>query len=201
MARQDRKSQIHDAALSLFSERGYHGTGMEDIAQAIGMGASSLYNHMTSKQDLLAGIMLTTLDDLLTGFDRATSEGTPSQRLYRAMDTHVRYHAEHRREARIGNREIPSLYQPAQDTVRNRRRSYARRWEALIDDGVTAGEFSAESTRITAYALLEMGIGVAQWFRDEGPLSLDTVAAQYADMALRQVGAAPRGVAVTPHEA
>jgi AcrR family transcriptional regulator len=189
VARHDRKSQILDAALTLFSERGYHGTGMEDIARSIGMGASSLYNHMSSKQDLLAGIMLTTMDDLLAAFDSATAEGTASQRLHRAMDAHVRYHAVHRREARIGNREIPSLHQPAQDVVRDRRRAYARRWEALIDDGVAAGEFTAPSSRLTAYALLEMGIGVAQWFRDDGPLSVDAVAEEYADMALRQVGA------------
>lgn len=191
MVRQDRKSQIHDAALTLFSERGYHGTGMEDLAQAIGLRASSLYNHMSSKQELLASIMLSTMEDLLAEFERATIQGTPSQRLHRAMEAHVRYHADHRRATRIGNREIPSLHQPVQDTVRQQRRAYARHWEALIDDGVAAGEFTAASTRITAYALLEMGIGVAQWFRDDGPLSLDAVAAQYADMALRQVGAEP----------
>ena len=50
MANQRRRDQIAAAALDLFDQRGYHATGMEDIAKAVGMRASSLYNHFSSKQ-------------------------------------------------------------------------------------------------------------------------------------------------------
>ena len=65
MANQRRRDQIAAAALDLFDQRGYHATGMEDIAKAVGMRASSLYNHFSSKQELLAEVTITAMEDLL----------------------------------------------------------------------------------------------------------------------------------------
>lgn len=194
-----RREQIREAALTLFSERGYYGTGMEDIAAHIGMRASSLYNHMSSKQDLLADIMLTTMQRLLAGFEEATAASAePAEQLRAAMAAHVRYHATHHRDVRIGNREINSLAQPAQDEVKALRRRYARAWQRLIEQGVAEGRFVTRHPQLAAYALLEMGIGVSQWYRPDGPLSLEEIARDYGDMALRQLGAGPAPRAPVP---
>jgi AcrR family transcriptional regulator len=173
----------------LFSDRGYHGTGMEHIAAHVGLSPSSLYNHWKSKQELLQDIMVATMDDLLAGFDAAVSEmDSSSAALSAAMQAHVRYHATHHRDARIGNREIPSLATPARDRVKGMRHAYAKKWEAMISLGVAQGRFAAVSPQLAAYALLEMGIGVSQWYRPSGRLSLDLVAKEYGEMALRLVG-------------
>jgi len=187
----DRKVQIRQAAVKLFAERGFYGTGMEDIAALVGIRASSLYNHLRAKQDLLCDVMLTTMRELLDGFRVATASGTSAERLGQAMEAHVRYHATHRDEAHIGNRELASLQQPERDIVRELRREYARGWQALIDTGVRDGTFHTRSSQLAAYALLEMGIGVAQWYRESGPMSVDEIALHYRDMALRQVGVTP----------
>jgi AcrR family transcriptional regulator len=187
-----RKADIREAALTLFAERGYHGTGMEDIAALVGIRASSLYNHVPSKQLLLVDIMRTTMQELLLGFDQAIAvagEDDPRAGLRLAMEAHVRYHGTHRRDARIGNREIPSLEEPHQSAIRQQRRMYARRWQGLIEAGVAAGRFSTPSPQLSTYALLEMGIGVSQWFHEDGPLGLDEIAGHYGEMALRQLGA------------
>jgi AcrR family transcriptional regulator len=184
-----RKTEIREAALTLFAERGYHGTGMEDIAQLVGIRASSLYNHMNSKQELLADIMTTTMHELLSRFDEVTIDAkSPVDKLRLAVEAHVRYHATHRRDVRIGNREIPSLDEPSQTQVRQLRRDYARAWQRMIEAGVDMGDFNTLSPQLAAYALLEMGIGVSQWYREDGALSLDEIAFHYADMALRQLG-------------
>lgn len=184
----DRKVQIRQAAVTLFAERGFYGTGMEDIAALVGIRASSLYNHMRAKQDLLSDIMLTTMRELLEAFRVATANGTSAERLGQAMEAHVRYHGTHRDEAHIGNRELASLQQPDRDIVRELRREYARGWQSLIDSGARDGTFHTSSSQLSAYALLEMGIGVAQWYRESGPMSLDEVASHYREMALRQLG-------------
>jgi AcrR family transcriptional regulator len=44
-------------ALDLFSERGYEGVSMRDIAAKVGIKASSLYNHFSSKADLFDSIV------------------------------------------------------------------------------------------------------------------------------------------------
>lgn len=47
------KERILNAALTLFSQRGYLGTSMSDIANELGMTKGALYKHYTSKQEIL----------------------------------------------------------------------------------------------------------------------------------------------------
>lgn len=48
-----RKEQILDAALTLFAERGFHGTSIPDLAEAAGVAPASLYRHVESKEQLV----------------------------------------------------------------------------------------------------------------------------------------------------
>lgn len=47
------KERILNTALALFSQRGYLGTSMSDIANELGMTKGALYKHYTSKQEIL----------------------------------------------------------------------------------------------------------------------------------------------------
>ena len=60
----DTKSEIHQAALELFSTRGYEKTSLREIAEQVGITKASLYYHYSSKQDLLKAIMGTFLADI-----------------------------------------------------------------------------------------------------------------------------------------
>ena len=184
-----RRSDIREAGLTLFAERGYRATSMDDIGRFIGVKGPSLYNHLKSKQEILADIMVTTMQELLAQFDKANSTGGPTGRLREVMAEHVRYHATHPRDVRIGNREIPSLEEPAHDLVLSLRNEYEGKWRALIQEGLDNGDFSIPSVRVAVYAILEMGIGVAQWYRPDGSLSLDQIAELYAEMASRLLSA------------
>lgn len=186
-----RSEEIRDAALTLFSERGYHGTSMKDIAAVLGIRAPSLYNHLASKQELLVEVTAATMRTLLADHAAAlaTSDDVAEQ-LRAATETHVRYHARHPREVRIGNRDISALEPKAQRKVLRLRREYADAWRALLERGVAEGRFALAEPRLTAYAILEMGIGVTTWFKPDGPLSEAVVAYHYGDMALRLAGVA-----------
>lgn len=52
MAKRNTKDTILDEALKLFSDRGYEGVTVRDIAAAVGIMQSSLYKHYQSKQDI-----------------------------------------------------------------------------------------------------------------------------------------------------
>ncbi len=52
--------RILDAAILLFSERGYEGTSIKQIAQAVGLTESAIYRHFKGKEDLLAEIIALT---------------------------------------------------------------------------------------------------------------------------------------------
>lgn len=51
------KDNIMYEALTLFSERGYEGVSMRDIASKVGIKAASLYNHYKSKEDIFNSII------------------------------------------------------------------------------------------------------------------------------------------------
>ena len=51
------KEKITETALELFSRRGYDGVSVRDIARAVGIRESSLYNHFESKRAIFDGIV------------------------------------------------------------------------------------------------------------------------------------------------
>ena len=55
----DRKNQILEQAVRLFTERGFHSVKLEDIAEAAGVTARALYRHYDNKQALLAAAIRT----------------------------------------------------------------------------------------------------------------------------------------------
>lgn len=180
------REQIVDAALTLFSERGYRGTTIDDIGRAAGVRGPSLYHHVGSKQEILADVMLGVMGSLLADHRDAiarTSDVTEQLRL--AIEAHVRYHARHRREAFVGNREIGSLEEPSRSFFLGKRDEYERALRAILDRGAAEGRFDPEQTRLASYAILDMGIGVATWFRPDGSVSEDEVVRRYGELALR----------------
>lgn len=185
-----RAHAIRAAALELFTRRGYQATTMADIGAAVGVRGPSLYKHVSSKQALLAQIMIGTMDALLAAHRTAVA-GTedPAERLRRATEAHVRYHARHRLEAFVGNREIRSLEEPHSTAVLDRRAAYEKAFRELVEAGVAAGRFHVASARLASYAILDLGMGVAVWYREDGELTEDQIVYQYGDFALLLVGA------------
>lgn len=55
---QSRKQQILQEAAKLFRKKGFKGTSLQQIAQAVGMESPSLYNHIKSKQELLSILLM-----------------------------------------------------------------------------------------------------------------------------------------------
>lgn len=60
------KERIVQEALTLFSQKGYQGTSVKNIADAVGIKDSSLYKHFASKQEILEAIMQTMLEHVRT---------------------------------------------------------------------------------------------------------------------------------------
>ncbi len=50
------KQEILDRALELFTEKGYEGTGMDDIAKAVGIRKASLYYHFDGKETIFLAV-------------------------------------------------------------------------------------------------------------------------------------------------
>ncbi len=60
---QTRKEEIIKTAANLFKEKGYSAVTMRDLAAAMGIKAASLYNHITSKQEILKAIIVSLAEE------------------------------------------------------------------------------------------------------------------------------------------
>lgn len=184
-----RYRDLREIALTLFVERGYRGTTMRHIAQAVGIRAPSLYNHLNSKQGMLQEIMFDTMERAFA-VHRAAIEGVDdvTEQLRRAAEAHALLTIDYRREVLITHHEIPSLEEPDQALIRDKQREYVRKFCGIIERGYSLGRFDVESPRVASFALLEMLNGLEKWYRETGHRSKDEVVRQYGDFALRIVG-------------
>ncbi|HZZ48036.1 MAG TPA: TetR/AcrR family transcriptional regulator [Pseudonocardia sp.] len=178
-----------DTALTLFAERGYHGTALSQIAEGLGIRTPSLYNHMRGKHDLLLTIVETTVTGVLDDFHAATENRTdPLDKLYHATLAYARRHASHRREAIVVNRDTSSLDEPHRSRMQSLRRDHEHALRSIIVEGVEAGRFSIDSPALGSFAIREMCVSISRWLRDDGPLRPEQVAREYTEFALNIVG-------------
>lgn len=191
--------RVRKAAVRLFAEKGFHGVGIRELAQAAKLSSASLYHYMGTKEDLLADIMSDCLGRLLTGAERAlSSTQSPVEQMGRLVALHVLTHAVQAAETTVVDNEVRSLSAAARRSVIALRDSYERMWADVIAEGCRTGVFHAEDQAVTRRALLEMCSGVARWYSPRGPLSLDALAGHYGALVLRSLGADPVPVDVGP---
>lgn len=90
-----RRTEIQQAALKLFHERGFAETSMEDIGNAVGLAGPSLYRHFTSKAEILQTALSEQSADFWTQFERVFDTESPKERLREAVRTAVDWWFEH----------------------------------------------------------------------------------------------------------
>lgn len=73
MQRETRKEQIVNTAAKLFKEKGYSAVTMRDLAAEMGIKAASLYNHISSKQDILKEIIISLAEEFTQGMSEIKS--------------------------------------------------------------------------------------------------------------------------------
>jgi AcrR family transcriptional regulator len=184
-----RSPEVQEVALTLFSERGYHGTTMRQVAARMGVQAPSLYNHVASKQAILQGIVTVGMGRLIAGQAQAlASTDDAVAQLYAMTRAHVLTHVHYPRYALVGDRELANLQEPTQAWALSQRETYERRFRANIARGVQERRFSVETIKLASFAIIEMATSVVVWFREGGALSAEQLADAYGGMALRIVG-------------
>jgi len=98
LPRQQREQQMLDAAVEIFSERGFHGASMDDIAEHAGVSKPLLYLYLGSKEETFSACIARETDRLVETLGAATaaSEKDPAGRLWHGLTAFFSYVAEHR---------------------------------------------------------------------------------------------------------
>jgi AcrR family transcriptional regulator len=172
-------------AASLFARRGYHSTGVADIAAAAGISKPTLYHYFSSKDEILFSIHSELMDQLISRLEgRLTMRMTASQSLLEVMGDILELMDTHRGHVRVFWEHYQDLAEEHQEPIFRKRRRYEEMIQGLIEAGVASGEFRPLDARLTALALFGMCNWTYQWFRSDGPLRNREIAYAFWDLVL-----------------
>jgi len=89
------RQKIKDVAIALFNQDGFGGASMRDIATKAGIEAASIYNHYSSKQDLLHNICSETLKSLTQSLQEAVGrQKTAAAQLEAFIDQYAKFQSD-----------------------------------------------------------------------------------------------------------
>ena len=190
MVRKARAEEILHAAAKVFSEKGFHATRIQDVADELGMQKGSLYYYISSKEDLVQGLVAGALERMIREASSilATGHGA-GRKLAMLIEAHLRHAIEDRYVWSIHSREsLELLNRNSPADIRVLVDRYERLWDRAIAEGVASGELKADlDQRVTMQALLSMCTGLLTWFDPEGRLPAQEVARIYAEIVLHGV--------------
>jgi TetR/AcrR family transcriptional regulator, cholesterol catabolism regulator len=182
--RTGQRERIARAGGRLFRDKGYHGTSMADIGQAVGLRKASLYSHVATKQEMLRDLVERGAALFMEGIVPIVESAEPAPvRLRRAMRMHLQIVAEHPDLAGIFLHEWRQLEADALAHIGDLRDRYERLWRTIVEDGIGEGHFRADlDARFATLALLSAANWSYQWYDPSGPLSSDQVADRFTDL-------------------
>ena len=138
-----RKEQVHQEAKLLFKEKGYIGSSMRDLANNIGIEASSLYNHVKSKEELLQNICFDLADQFLKAIQEVNAQkyANASDWIRHAMLNHLKVVADNLEASAVFLNEWRFLSGDAMDKYLDFRKTYGGMYRTAIRNGVEKNEF------------------------------------------------------------
>lgn len=183
--RPGRKENVLEAAVTLFSRKGYHGTTVRDIAEESGMLSGSLYAHISSKEDLLFAIVDKAAGEFLAAIEAVASDpGSAAHKLRAAMVAHLRVVAQSLDAATIFLHEWKALSPDRRAIIAQKRRAYERGLARIIREGVASGEFRPVDEKFARLLILSAVNWLYAWYDPAGPLSPEQVADRFAELLL-----------------
>src|ERR1700746_60815 len=155
-----RRTELTRTAARLFAEKGYHGTSIGDLAQALGVQKGSLYAHIESKADLLWEVAREGSAAFHDALDSVPDEGPVVERIRAALRAHLRVVSEQLDVATVFVREWRYLEGERRDEFVASRRRYEQRIRALFEDGGEQSELRTDLDLATAALLF---LSAANW--------------------------------------
>jgi AcrR family transcriptional regulator len=185
---------IRKAGLRLIFEHGYEAMSLRQLAAEVGIQVGSLYNHITTKQELLFDLVQDHINELLRQLDLALEgKEQPIERLRAFVAFHVSYHMTRKREVYIANSELRSLDPKNYEAVVALRSAYEQRLSDILCQGVASGVFEVVDVQVATFAIISLLTGLCNWYRPGGRLTKEAIIAAHEKLVLSGVACESTG--------
>ena len=166
---ESRRYEIAESAKLLFVENGFNETSMRQIAQAVGVGKSTLYDYFSSKDDIILYVIQDHINTLLDRAEAIISEPKPaSENLRQVMHMHLAFLLENKAFYLRLLFEAQRLKAESQQRIQVQRYAYQDLVKSLIDTGIRQGCFRPVDSTMTMKTLISMMTPVVYTSRPSG---------------------------------
>ncbi|WP_127133022.1 TetR/AcrR family transcriptional regulator [Pseudoflavitalea rhizosphaerae] len=169
-----RKDVIISKAAILFREKGYSATSMRDLAEHVGVEAASLYNHISSKAEILQEICFRVATNFMSHIEEVEqTKKTEIEKIEAILRYHIRMMVERYEEVYVSDREWKHLTDPYLSNMQGQRRAYRQRIGKIIEDGIAKGEFKKIDAPTAVLIMLHAVSGIESWHRSKRKIEGD----------------------------
>ncbi|MCP4960738.1 MAG: TetR/AcrR family transcriptional regulator [Actinomycetia bacterium] len=175
----ERRQQLLDVAILVFSDVGYHGASMNDIALAAGITKPVIYQHFDSKLDLYLQLLEDIATNLSDTIGRAVSDAERGRGQFEAgLLAYFKFVEEHRSEFRVLFGSRAQATGEFGSALRTAERSITTSVAELVEVSD-----SNPRTQRTATAIVSMAEGTCRhWLAHELDISVEELASELADL-------------------
>lgn len=167
-----RKDIIIEKAATLFKEKGFKAASMREIADVVGVEAASLYNHIKSKNELLNIICFDVANRYTHKMEDVESSSLSTlEKVESLLRFHINGMIEYFEQVYVSDREWKHLDNPYLSNMQNQRRTYRKRFAALIEAGIKQKEIKKIDASTTVLIMLHAIGGIESWHRSKQRIS------------------------------
>ncbi len=150
-----RRHEIFAASEKLFLKRGFQETSMREIAEAAGLGKSTLYDYFKTKDEILVWGVEDQIMDLTAEAQKIAAMSLPAfERLRKVMKTHLESLVVSKDFYLKLSFEVQRLDLENQKRILVRRHVYQDLIRQLIDEGIKEGSFRKVDSLLVTRLLL-----------------------------------------------
>jgi len=167
-----KKEVIIQKAAQLFKSKSYTAASMRELAEALGVEAPSLYNHIGSKSELLQTICFKVGNRFTEqiGIIRGGSATVIAQ-IEEIIRFHIQMMLENFDEVYVANHEWKHLSEPLLNDFLNIRRNYEKSLAELIETGIEKNELKKTNPYVAVLTILSAVRGIEFWHRNKKNIS------------------------------
>ena len=161
----DRKTEIINIAAKLFKEKGYSAVTMRDIAQALDIKAASLYNHISSKQEILVLIIIKIAEEFCFTIDKIlTTDYSTIKKIEKVIELHIDITIRNSDALACLNNDWMHLTDDDLVYFVKMREDYEQSFRTIIKSGIANGDIKNLNVEVIVFSILSTLRTLYLWY-------------------------------------
>lgn len=187
MKHQNRRKEIIQYAAILFTEKGYSAVTMRDIAKSVGIKAASLYNHISSKQEILANIIISLAEAFTNGMEIIQfSNSTSINKIKQIIDLHVTITSNNQSGMASLNSDWVHL-EDKLDYYLQLRENYEDNFREIIEQGIKDKELKEGNPDVMLFSILSTLRSLYVWIPKKENIQTNQLSSDLSEVLLNGI--------------